>query len=439
MLTGRQAGSPFTLLTSGQNSIAGNLRRRLRRLLLAASALSVGGLTGAGLVPAAAQGTWVEFPDMPSARAEIPHAVLDGQIYVPGGFENRGATSTVEVYDTVTRSWSRIADLPVRMHHLHMVAHQETIFVLGGYEGNSFSASSRVLEYDAAGKRWIERARMPTARGAGAAVQLDGRLYVLGGAAFGSAMSTVESYDPSTDTWQQHAPMSARREHLAAAVIGGKIYAVGGRVQSSLGTANSAVLEAYAPDSDSWTRLAPMPTRRGGLAAAALKGKLYTFGGEIPGTFDETEAYDPATDSWQTMTPMSVARHGIGASAVGDTIYVIAGAPVVGFSTTNVNTGFIPPASTATNPSDTEPEVHSLKIFPNPSSGLLVVETRSGQPVRGRLEVYDILGRRVVDQNVISTKHLRRTLDLSALPAGTYIVTLRTGAAWQSRAFQLSN
>lgn len=50
------------------------------------------------------------------------------------------------------------------------------------------------------------------------------------------------------------------------AVINGKFYVVGGR-----GSANAATaLEAYDPQTNSWSSRAPMPTGRSGIAAAAV-------------------------------------------------------------------------------------------------------------------------------------------------------------------------
>ena len=86
-----------------------------------------------------------------------------------------------------------------------------------------------------------------------------------------------------------------------------------------------------------------MPTARSGIAAAALGGRIFVFGGEsVRGTFDQTESYDPATDRWETLTPMPTPRHGLGAAVLGESIYVISGGPEPGGSFSSANEVFTP-------------------------------------------------------------------------------------------------
>jgi N-acetylneuraminic acid mutarotase len=86
-----------------------------------------------------------------------------------------------------------------------------------------------------------------------------------------------------------------------------------------------------------------MPTARGGIAAVALGGRLYVFGGEeSAGTFGQTEAYDPAANRWTAMAAMPTARHGLGAVAVGGRIFVIGGGVKPGASRSNLNEVFDP-------------------------------------------------------------------------------------------------
>ena len=64
--------------------------------------------------PTQDEGEWLIRKAMPTARQEIPHAVLDGKIYIPGGFTSSGsATNIVEVYDPATDDWSTAPPLPV--------------------------------------------------------------------------------------------------------------------------------------------------------------------------------------------------------------------------------------------------------------------------------------------------------------------------------------
>jgi N-acetylneuraminic acid mutarotase len=125
--------------------------------------------------------------------------------------------------------------------------------------------------------------------------------------------------------------------------VAGKIYAIGGRVDGDYHR-NLSVTEVYDPATDSWARVADLPTARSGIAAAEVDGRIYVFGGEGgDGTFHENEAYDPAHDTWKAMAPMPTARHGLGSAVVDGRIYVLSGGPTPGGSFSNLNEVFTPP------------------------------------------------------------------------------------------------
>ena len=136
--------------------------------------------------------------------------------------------------------------------------------------------------------------------------------------------------------------MPTPRDHLAVGVVSDRLYAIGGRIAGNYGR-NLKVNEEYHPATDTWRARSPMPTARGGIAAASLGGKIFVFGGEFPsGTFNQTESYEPAANTWVTWTPMPTARHGLGAAALGQSIYVISGGPRPGGSYSSVNEAFTP-------------------------------------------------------------------------------------------------
>jgi N-acetylneuraminic acid mutarotase len=124
------------------------------------------------------------------------------------------------------------------------------------------------------------------------------------------------------------------------AAMEGLLFAIGGRRDGS-DARNLAVNEAYDPTNDRWEERASMPTARSGIAAAALNGQIFVFGGEAPSeTFSNVEAYDPGTNEWSVYARMPTARHGLGAVVVGRSIYVIAGGPMPGASESAVNEAF---------------------------------------------------------------------------------------------------
>ena len=60
-------------------------------------------------------------------------------------------------------------------------------------------------------------------------------------------------------------------------------------------------------------------------------------GGEAPaGTFAKVEAYDPQTNRWSVLPHMPTRRHGLGAATIGDRLNIIAGGPKPGASASPV-------------------------------------------------------------------------------------------------------
>jgi N-acetylneuraminic acid mutarotase len=374
-------------------------------------------------------GAWFTRKPLPTARQEIPHAVLNGKIYIPGGFASGGlATNIVEVFDPMANAWSTIAPLPTQMHHLAFAAAKNQLYVLGGYTGNSFLATARVFAFDFTINNWIEKASMPGARGAAIAAAHNGKIYVIGGAnSSGAVVGTNQVYDPAMNDWTELAPMPTPREHLVAAVIDSLIYVVGGRNASMGG--NTGRLEAYSPTTNRWYTKADMPTPRGGIAAAALHGKLYVFGGEIPGVFSQVEEYDPAKNSWRQMAPMPFPRHGIGAAPVADTIFVIGGGPVQGFGVSDVNSGFVvSPTTTVHNDNEAPADFALYQNHPNPFNPSTTI--RFTMPTAGpaSLKIFDVLGNEIatlVNGKIEAGAHEIRW-QANHVPAGIYFYRLQT-------------
>ncbi len=134
--------------------------------------------------------------------------------------------------------------------------------------------------------------------------------------------------------------MLTARHHAASTVVNGKLYVIGGRVEGISPTVNVNVNEVYDPEKNSWSSLAPMPSKRSGIAAAANfdVNSIYVFGGEEPSkTFNNNERYDIKANKWFIETPMPTARHGLGAVSFDNRIYVLGGGPQPGLSVSNAN------------------------------------------------------------------------------------------------------
>ncbi len=389
-------------------------------------------------------GTWISRPDLPTPRQEMPHVAVNGEVYVMGGIDaDRSNTEIVEAYNVVTGVWSEKATLPPTLHHLAASVVDGKIYVMGGYF-SGFSPTDRVFEYNPDSDRWTEKSPMPVRRGGHIAVTIEDKIYVVGGEQSGVALTNNQVYDPATDSWQELAPMPTAREHLAAAALNGKMYVVGGRQREGGALNNLRTVEAYDPITDTWDASpANLPISSGGLAVAALHGRLYAFGGEFfedgdSGVYDMTAEYNPELNTWRNLAPMPEPRHGIGAVAVADTIFIIGGGPIAGFGTTALNSGFIPPKPVASSTEDNlqGPDLITLsQNYPNPFRSNTTLSYTISRPAFVTFAIYDLLGRKVASL-VNSTKaegthHV--PWDAQNLPNGMYLSRLEVGQVVKSR------
>jgi N-acetylneuraminic acid mutarotase len=107
---------------------------------------------------------------------------------------------------------------------------------------------------------------------------------------------------------------------------------------------NAEQVSAAAIVENSWVSKAPMPTPRGGLGVATVKGKIYAIGGiggeismtigTVPyssGFLNTNEAYDPITNTWETKASMPTARDNFAIATYQNKIYCMGG--VTGMTT----------------------------------------------------------------------------------------------------------
>src|ERR1700693_1235872 len=135
---------------------------------------------------------------------------------------------------------------------------------------------------------------MPTVRGLFAVGAVNGMLYTVGGYTT-IPQATVEAYDPNTNSWTTKAPMPTARSSPGVGVVNGILFAIGG---DAAGT-----VEAYDPVTNTWTTKQPMPTPRSGFGVGVVNGTIYAVGGLNPGpsgglvVTGAVEAYDPLSNT----------------------------------------------------------------------------------------------------------------------------------------------
>ena len=294
-------------------------------------------------VSSPASNTWLTRAQMPTARAGLVAATVNGNIYAIGG-RTSGSVSIakVEMYDPDGSLfvWSDRASLPSpRSYASGAVSINGKIYVTGGYGANGGKTRSLYV-YSAATNSWSSKAQIPVATAQGASAAIDGRLYVLTPPSLGDPQRTrLHRYNPGTDAWVGRTSAPVNLEGAVVGVIDGKLYAAGGKGENGA----LATLYAYDPASDAWTRKTDMPMARIAAAGQALGGKLYVIGGSWgPGPNGTTQVYTPGSNSWTTKAWMPTPRYVAAAANAGGRLYVLGGVPNAGGGPVKVNEAFVP-------------------------------------------------------------------------------------------------
>jgi N-acetylneuraminic acid mutarotase len=273
-----------------------------------------------GQTTSAADSGWSYVAPLPSARGGAAGAILNGQLYVVGGYAgSTTGVTTVQSYDPTANSWTSRAPLPIGRTNAGIGVVNGILYLVGGFGGSNYL--NTVEAYDPATDTWTAKAPMPTVRSALAVGVINGVVYAVGGFAPSSPSlitGALEAYDPATDTWTTRSPMPTPREGVSAAVVNGTLYAIGG---AYVGT-----VEAYDPATDTWSTKAPMPTPRAYAAVGVVGGKIYVAGGAgAGGYFSTLEIYDPATDTWTTAAPLPAEVSDLAPGVISGVFYVAGG------------------------------------------------------------------------------------------------------------------
>ena len=294
---------------------------------------------------------WHVISELPTHREDFSTAVVGDKIYLIGGtlFENRRGPfglSTVEVYDPKTNTWERVADMPTPRTNAETAVINGTIYVCGGYSGiDNRLINLKFLDiveaYDSQNNTWTRKQGMSGGRldfGAGAVA---GKIYSIGGWVHPldkepeapGRIDLVEAYDPATDRWIKRANMPTKRDNFGVGVINNHIYAIGGSGWPQVGNGGPflTTIEEYNPKINRWDKKNEMPNLRLAFSTVVLDDVIYLIGGfiwqqnRIAQYLATVDTYNPETEKWSDIPPMPIPFIPFGAAVVNGNIYVFGG------------------------------------------------------------------------------------------------------------------
>jgi N-acetylneuraminic acid mutarotase len=278
-------------------------------------------------------GDWGLRADLIEPNSELALAQANGKLYLLGGYPaSRQTARTVQIYDIANDRWALGPPLPQPNNHGMAASVNGKIYLIGGQTSDVSDQGyvNTVYELNPATGVWATKASMPTARGAGVAVVLDGKIYVAGGRP--PQGNDFAVYDPATDSWAVLPNLPSQRNHLTGAAINGRIHVVGGRLGHGLSPQMTTMHEVFNPETQTWTTATPMLRARSGMNGVMARGCFHVWGGEGPaGMFADHDYYDPRSGVWTRLDDMPLPVHGVyGSAFVDNLIWVVGGGTSIG-------------------------------------------------------------------------------------------------------------
>jgi len=329
--------------------------------LPASGAAEVGADTG--VVVDLNKGVWVRGPDLPSARQDAAVAVMDGRIYLAGGFgPHDEQLASLLVFEPTFPSpvanpdvagpivshpgeWRAAATMPEPVDHAAAAGMGGYLYVAGGRIEDL--VTNKFWRYDPIADTWTELPSMPFPRYAPMMQAVNGKLYLFGGqSSHGNDDTSMMIFDVAKNTWRTEEYALGNERYMAGSVVlNGLIYLVGGRDREQV---SLRTCDVYDPSRDRWRSCTNMHLGRADFGLAVVNSRLMAIGGEnYAGSAPEPSAITFEGDINRTITQtteisstdaggwisgpwLPFPRHGMAVAALGNQIWVIGGSPYSG-------------------------------------------------------------------------------------------------------------
>ncbi|XP_049315422.1 kelch-like protein 1 isoform X2 [Bactrocera dorsalis] len=187
----------------------------------------------------------------------------------------------LQQYKKTEDKWQEYASIKTDYRWYETILKDDNLLFIGGWKRGA--TLNVVRSWNMRNKTWQNLTPMKQARISHSVVELNGKIYAIGGFDGNNALSSVERYTTS-DGWEFVNSLNVGRCDAGAVTLNGKIYIMGN------GTTKS--VECYNPDSNTWTFCAEMTEYSHLPGIAAHNGHIYVV------SRSGAERYDPQQDTW---------------------------------------------------------------------------------------------------------------------------------------------
>ncbi|MEL4106285.1 kelch repeat-containing protein [Oscillospiraceae bacterium WX1] len=250
------------------------------------------------------RGYYISATHLLTARSGLGSAIVNGKVYIIGGLNSTGVLNSVEMMDM---GWQQKASLPAPLSNYKSVQLDGKLYVMGGSAniGGSNLNSNAMYMYDPASDSWTTLScTMPVYARDFSLTAGFSKIYMFGGLTSSTQNGTfttsnqIYEFNPATSTWSAKNTLSVARSNLSSVLLNGLIYITGGL--NGGGSATNTV-EAYNPATNSIVTKGNLPSAFSNHFTTVLAGTIYLF---TP-TTSNTLKYNASSDSWSSVNPGS--------------------------------------------------------------------------------------------------------------------------------------
>ncbi len=197
--------------------------------------------------PDGSLGTWASTTALPSARQTFAAVAHNGRVYAIAGNYGAGGINRQDVQVATVNgngslgAWSALTQLPspwtAHSAVAATVAGTDYLYVIGGGRSGE-EPNGDVLVATIAGNGtiggWTNTTALPIARAGHTSVELNGAVFVMGGAALNGGNGVVDMNQAAlmsngnAGAWTAKAPLPVARAYSVSVVANGRIYVIGG-------------------------------------------------------------------------------------------------------------------------------------------------------------------------------------------------------------------
>eukprot|EP01112_Ceratiomyxa_fruticulosa_P007420 TRINITY_DN1922_c0_g2_i2.p1 TRINITY_DN1922_c0_g2~~TRINITY_DN1922_c0_g2_i2.p1 ORF type:complete len:371 (+),score=58.12 TRINITY_DN1922_c0_g2_i2:411-1523(+) len=248
-------------------------------------------------------------------------------------------TNSTEIYYPNTGSWLRINDAPRPRYRHSAAVIGNLVYLFGGRDIlDNIITQVDVLNLEGGIPGvWSSNVDWVNATSDLVSFVFNNTIYAVGGYTVDySTFNTVWTWTPGQSSWVSNvsSPIGQERGDACAAVANGVAYVIGG-YSAAIGFCTPlTTFESFDPNTNSWTTLTPIHSRRGDSGCASLHDLFHVIGGEdkfdncsfLSKSINDVESYDFDTGTWSEETPLPFDRFRFPAITFNQTtLYILGG------------------------------------------------------------------------------------------------------------------